>query len=84
MTLTVTETIIDYLLYENIDKDTDAGGARGIIRRLNLELTSMVARYINIHPDEKKIAAKIEGRMASKSKTQLKSKAKIVVGSIQN
>lgn len=83
VTLTVTETIIDYLLYENIDKDTDAGGARGVIRRLNLELTSMVARYINIHPDEKKIAAKIEGKMASKSKTQLKSKAKIVVGSIQ-
>lgn len=83
VTLTVTETIIDYLLYENIDKDTDAGGARGVIRRLNLELTSMVARYINIHPDEKRIAAKIEGKMASKSKTQLKSKAKIVVGSIQ-
>lgn len=78
--LVVEKTVPEYLVYEGLDESTDAGGARGLVKRLNLEVTGEVARYINTHPHVKKIGVVVEGQMAYKNKSLLKSKARIKVG----
>lgn len=84
VTLVIKKNVRDYLIYENLDNDTDSGGARGVVRRMNLELISSTARYINTHPLEKNIAAVIAGDLAYLDKTKRVSQAQIVVGSINS
>lgn len=84
VTLVIKKNVRDYLIYENLDNDTDNGGARGVVRRMNLELVSSTARYINTHPLEKNIAAVIAGDLAYLDKTKRVSRAQIVVGSINS
>lgn len=84
VTLVIKKNVRDYLIYENLDNDTDSGGARGVVRRMNLELISSTARYINTHPLEKNIAAVIAGELAYLDKTKRVSQAQIVVGSINS
>lgn len=84
VTLVIKKNVRDYLIYENLDNDTDNGGARGVVRRMNLELVSSTARYINTHPLEKNIAAVIAGDLAYLDKTKRVSQAQIVVGSINS
>lgn len=84
VTLVIKKNVRDYLIYENLDNDTDNGGARGVVRRMNLELVSSTARYINTHPLEKNIAAVIAGNLAYLDKTKRVSQAQIVVGSINS
>lgn len=84
VTLVIKKNVRDYLIYENLDNDTDNGGARGVVRRMNLELISSTARYINTHPLEKNIAAVIAGDLAYLDKTKRVSRAQIVVGSINS
>lgn len=84
VTLVIKKNVRDYLIYENLDSDTDNGGARGVVRRMNLELISSTARYINTHPLEKNIAAVIAGDLAYLDKTKRVSQAQIVVGSINS
>lgn len=76
--LDIGKGVVEYLVYENLDKDTTAGGARGVMRRLNLEVTSAVARYINLYKP-RGIGVIVDGDLMYKNKGMLKSKAKIKV-----
>ena len=78
--LTFSKDVPDYLIFEGLDDSTDAGGARGLMSRLTVEVTSAVARYINHHPDVKNIGVTVQGEMAYKDKDKLLSEARIVVG----
>lgn len=80
VTLIIQDKVAEYLVREGLDESTDAGGARGLINRLSVEVTSAVSRYINTHPHVKRVGVVVEGEMAYKNKDQLKSQAKIVVG----
>lgn len=77
----ITEDVVSYLVYENLDKDTDNGGARGVVRRLNFEVASAVARYINLY-NASKVGVRIAGKMAYRDKTLLKSDARVEVVTI--
>lgn len=80
VTLAVHTQVPEYLVREGLDDSTDAGGARGLVQRLSIEVTSAISRYINKHPETKNIGVTVKGDMAYKNKTQLKSKASIAVG----
>lgn len=80
--LIFTKQVPEYLVDEGLDESTDSGGARGLITRLSVEVTSAVSRYINTHPEVRQIGVIVDGEMAHKNKNQLKSKAKIQVGTM--
>ena len=81
--LVIAPDIIDYLVKETYDTDTDSGGARGLVSRMDVEVVSPVARYINTHTHVRRIAVTIEGEMSIRNKTQLKSRARVKVGTLK-
>lgn len=76
------QDVVKYLVYEDADVDTDSGGARGLVARMDSEVVSPLSRYINKHPDAKSIGVHVKGRMAFQHKDVLKSEAQIEVGTI--
>lgn len=82
VSLTISKKVPEYLIFEGMDDSTDAGGARGLMSRLTVEVTSAVARYINLHPNVKNVGVSVEGAMAFKDKEKLRSDAKIIVGTV--
>lgn len=79
-TLKVSTKVIDYLVEDNLSTDSDSGGARRVMSKLESELTTAVARYLNKHPDISVVTADVEGQMAFENKDQLESEAYINVG----
>ena len=79
-TLKVSTKVIDYLVEDNLSTDSDSGGARRVMSKLESELTTAVARYLNKHPDISVVTADVEGQMAFENKDQLESEAYIKVG----
>lgn len=71
--------VVDYLVKDNLDTEASAGGARAAINKMNSEVTSKLARFINAHPDVKEIIVNVEGDMAFENKNQLESRAYITV-----
>ena len=71
--------VVDYLVKDNLDTEASAGGARAAINKMNSEVTSKVARFINAHHDVKEIIVNVEGDMAFENKNQLESRAYITV-----
>lgn len=79
-TLKVSTKVIDYLVEDNLSTDSDSGGARRVMSKLESELTTAVARYLNKRPDIAVVTVDVEGAMAFENKDQLESEAYITVG----
>lgn len=71
--------VIKYLVEEHGDTDSDAGGARAVIGRLESDVVTEIARFINKYPAIKRIVVTAEGNFASENKYQLESEAYIAV-----
>lgn len=71
--------VISYLVEDNLDTDSDSGGARVVMSTLESEITTAVARFINMNPNIKDILVKIEGTMASEDKKIRESSAYVSV-----
>jgi ATP-dependent Clp protease ATP-binding subunit ClpA/intein/homing endonuclease len=79
--LVITNNVVDYIVRDNLTTDSDAGGARAAISKLNDEVVATVASYLNSHPNiNTPIIATVSGDMAWQDKSMLESKAHIVVG----
>ena len=77
--LVINKDVIRYLVEDNLSTDSDAGGARVVMSKLESEVTTNVARFINEHPFVSRIGVKVEGDMAIDNKNQLESRAYIKV-----
>lgn len=66
--LRVMADVLEYVTDERMDKDTDSGGARGIVAIIESEITSAVARTINENPTWKNLVVRISGQMATQNK----------------
>lgn len=77
--LFVDDEVITYLVDEQGRTDSDAGGARSVVSKLEGEVASAVARFINHNPDCVKLRVITEGNMAVKDKTLLIGDSHIVV-----
>lgn len=82
--LQIHKSVIDYIVKDNLSTDSDAGGARAAITKLNDEVTANVAAFINQNPGFTKIGVFVEGDMAWTDKSMLESKAHIVVRPISS
>ena len=78
----IDKKVTDYLIYDTLSTDSDAGGARVVVSKLEAELTTQVAKFINKHPNVKKIGVWVEGQTAYENKDKLKSDASIKVAAM--
>lgn len=77
--LVVHPDVIKYLVDEKSSTDSDAGGARAIVSKLESEVASAVARFINHNPSCVRIRALVDGDMAVDDKNRLIGDARVVV-----
>lgn len=71
--------VIRYLVEDNLDSDSDSGGARRVISKLESEVTTAVARFINKYPNAYRVQIIVEGELAADNKNKLESEAYISI-----
>lgn len=77
--LKLSPKIIRYLVEDNLDTDSNSGGARVVMSKLETEVTTAVARFINAYPNIPVIGVTVEGELAADHKNKLQSEARIKV-----
>jgi ATP-dependent Clp protease ATP-binding subunit ClpA len=75
--------VLQYLVDDKGDTESDAGGARAAIGKLTDEVTTEVAAFINAYPSERTIRIDVRGDLVSDNKDMLKSDARIEVTAIR-
>ena len=71
--------VIRYLVEDNLDTNSDSGGARVVISKLESEVTIPIAKFINEHPRVKRIKVFIEGDLVRDNENMRVSDAHVVV-----
>lgn len=71
--------VLNFLVEDEARSDSDSGGARDMVRRMQRFVTTEIAAFINEHPHERNIAVSIEGTLRSEDVSILKSDARVVV-----
>lgn len=77
--VTVDGRVLTFLVEDEARSDSDSGGARDMVRRMQRFVTTEIAAFINEHPHERNIAVSIEGTLRSEDVSILKSDARVVV-----
>ena len=77
--VTVDGRVLNFLVEDEARSDSDSGGARDMVRRMQRFVTTEIAAFINEHPHERNIAVSIEGTLRSEDVSILKSGARVVV-----
>lgn len=72
--------VIRYLVEDTMDTDSNAGGARAVIGKLESEVTVPLAEYVNLHPDHKALYVYLVGELVRDNVKKLTSDAYIEVG----
>ena len=79
----VDQRVLQYLIEDKGDEDTEAGGARGAVAKLTAEVTTEIAAFINEHPGERKIRVDVDGDLVSDNKDMRVSDAHIAVSAVR-
>ena len=80
----VGKRVVDYLILDSLTTDSDSGGARAVMSKLESEVTTNVASFINRYPEIRDISVDIKGELASENKRKVTSDAFVVVRGIQD
>jgi ATP-dependent Clp protease ATP-binding subunit ClpA len=78
----VDERVLQYLVDDKGDSDSDAGGARTAVAKLTDEVSTEVASFINQYPAQRRLRIDVEGELASDHKSMLTSDAHIAVSAM--
>jgi ATP-dependent Clp protease ATP-binding subunit ClpA len=81
--VTINPRVLQYLIEDRGDTDSDAGGARAAVARLTSEVTTEVATFINQFPAERRIGIDIKGELVSDRKDLRTSDAHVVAFAMQ-
>jgi ATP-dependent Clp protease ATP-binding subunit ClpA len=79
----IDQKVLQYLIDDKGDTDSNAGGARGAVAKMTDEVTTGVAAFINEHPSERRIRIDVRGELASDDKQMLTSDARIEVSAVR-
>ena len=82
MKLKIRSRIVEYLVKDGLDTESDAGGARAVISKLESEVTTAVARAINQFAGAESLLVDYEGEPAYANKKKRGSSAHIVVSPV--
>lgn len=77
--LRIQSDVIPYIVIDNLDTESDSGGARGVMSKIESEVITQLATFINLRPDIKRIGIAVDGNMMANNKNQLQSEACIKV-----
>lgn len=75
----VHQRVVDYLVEDSLTTDSDEGGARAVMSKLQSEVTTTIAAFINEFPEYRSISVRIEGELASENKRSRTSDAYVKV-----
>lgn len=81
--LQVKSEVVDYICRDRLSTDSDAGGARAAIAKMESEVFTAVSRHINSHPEDTSLLIDVAGTQSWKDKKVLDSDAYIVVRPIR-
>ena len=81
--LQVSPRVLDYLIEDKGDTDSDAGGARAAIQKLTDEVFTSVAAFINANHDARVVGVDIVGVMRSEDKNLRRSDAYVEVAAVR-
>ena len=79
----IDQRVLQYLIDDKGDTDSNAGGARGAVAKMTDEVATGVATFINEHPSERRIRIDVVGELASDHKDMLTSDACIEVSAVR-
>lgn len=79
----IDERVLQYLIEDKADTDSNAGGARSAVAKMTDEVTTGVAAFINEHPSERRIRIDVVGELVSDNKDMLTSDAHIGVSALR-
>ncbi|MFJ7280518.1 AAA family ATPase [Kitasatospora sp. NPDC098663] len=79
----VDSRVLQYLIEDKGDTDSDAGGARAAVSKLTDEVTTAVATFLNEHPPERRIRIDVVGDLVSDDKNLLSSDAFVEVSAVR-
>ncbi|MCJ0875194.1 AAA family ATPase [Streptomyces sp. AP-93] len=79
----VDSRVLQYLIEDKGDTDSDAGGARAAVAKLTDEVTTAVATFLNEHPSEQRIRIDVVGDLVSDDKNLLSSDAYVEVSAVR-
>ncbi|MFG3403791.1 AAA family ATPase [Streptomyces sp. NPDC048142] len=79
----VDSRVLQYLIEDKGDTDSDAGGARAAVAKLTDEVTTAVATFLNEHPSERRIRIDVVGDLVSDDKNLLSSDAYAEVSAVR-
>lgn len=80
--MSVEDRVVTYLVQDSLTNDSDAGGARAVMAKLESEVTTSVARFVNMRPEIRKILVEVEGELVSENKTRISSDACVKIKGI--
>ncbi|MEU3016597.1 AAA family ATPase [Nocardiopsis sp. NPDC007018] len=75
----IAERVLQYLIDDHADTDSNAGGARAAIAKMTDEVTISLAAFINAHPNERVLRVDVRGTMRSENKALRKSDSYVEV-----
>lgn len=79
--------VVDYIVKNKLTTDSDSGGARAVVSRIDKEVTVEISKYVNAHKVHKigdKIVIFVKGVLMSEDVNRLESDAQIVVDTERN
>lgn len=80
VTMHVTKRVVDYLVGDLLDEDSNSGGAREVVSKLEEEVTCSVAEFLNAQGNSlRAVQVDIEGELASENKRSRTGDARVVV-----
>lgn len=75
--------VIPYIVQDKMTTDSDAGGARGVVSRIEREVTTALSTYINAHPEIRTggrvLEVRVEGELVAENKNRISTDAHIEV-----
>ena len=77
--------VINYIVLDKMTTDSDAGGARAVVSRIEREITTEISKFINKHPnygEGRPMYIYVEGELASENKHKLETNAHVVVSDV--
>ncbi|MFE0133263.1 AAA family ATPase [Streptomyces sp. NPDC059037] len=83
MRVDIDARVLQYLIEDKGDTDSDAGGARAAVAKLTDEVTTAVATFLNEHPSERRIRIEVVGDLVSDDKNLLSSDAYVEVSAVR-
>lgn len=75
----IQENVVRYLVEDTLDTDADSGGARTVVSKLESEVTTKIAKFINENPGVYNIRVKLNGTLAADDESKLLSDAYVEV-----